>query len=196
MVQIQPVRIPGRWRDGRALDVHTVSSTYVGEDELGHARFDTKRSEMGELLYRLKYKADRVVIAEVAETAATFVRDWWPDAKLLVPVPPSRERPVQPVLLVGAEIAKRLGIEFCPGCVWRTRDEPQLKDVFDYDERWRLLDGLHEVDKAKVEGRQVLLFDDLFRSGATMNAITSALYDQGQAREVYALTLTRTRSKQ
>ncbi len=29
-----------------------------------------------------------------------------------------------------------------------------------------------------------------------MNAITSALYDQGQAREVYALTLTRTRSKQ
>jgi predicted amidophosphoribosyltransferase len=72
---------------------------------------------------------------------------------------------------------------------------PQLKDVFDYDERWRLLDGLHEVEKPKVEGRRVLLFDDLFRSGATMNAITSALYDQGQARDVYALTLTRTRSK-
>lgn len=73
---------------------------------------------------------------------------------------------------------------------------PQLKDVFDYDERWRLLDGLHEVQKPKVEDRKVLLFDDLFRSGATMNAITSALYDQGLAREVYALTLTRTRSKQ
>jgi predicted amidophosphoribosyltransferase len=26
---------------------------------------------------------------------------------------------------------------------------------------------------------KVLLFDDLFRSGATMNAITAALYDQG-----------------
>jgi hypothetical protein len=37
---------------------------------------------------------------------------------------------------------------------------------------------------------------DLFRSGATMNAITGALYDQGRARDVYALTLTRTRSKQ
>jgi competence protein ComFC len=64
-----------------------------------------------------------------------------------------------------------------------------------YDERWRLLDGLHEVEKAMVEGRKVLLFDDLFRSGATMNAITSALYDHGRALEVYALTLTRTRSK-
>jgi predicted amidophosphoribosyltransferase len=196
MVQIQPVRIPGRWRDGRALDVHTVSSTYIGEDEFGHPQFDTRRSEMGELLYQLKYRADRVVISEVADAAAAFVRDWWPEAELLVPVPPSRERPVQPVLVVGAEVARRLGIEFCPGCVRRTRDVPQLKDVFDYDERWRLLDGLHEVEKPKVEGRKVLLFDDLYRSGATMNAITSALYDHGQALEVYGLTLTRTRSKQ
>jgi competence protein ComFC len=196
MLQIQPVRIPGRWRDGRALDVHTVSSTYVGDDELGHAQFDTKRSDMGELLYRLKYRADRLVVSEIADAAASLVRGWWPEAQLLVPVPPSRERPLQPVLVVGVEVAARLGMEFCPGCVRRTRDVPQLKDVFDYDERWRLLDGLHEVEKPRVEGRRVLLFDDLFRSGATMNAITSALYDQGQARDVYALTLTRTRSKQ
>jgi competence protein ComFC len=196
MLQIQPVRIPGRWRDGRALDVHTVSSTYVGDDELGHAQFDTKRSDMGELLYRLKYRADRLVVSGIADAAASLVRGWWPEAQLLVPVPPSRERPLQPVLVVGVEVAARLGMEFCPGCVRRTRDVPQLKDVFDYDERWRLLDGLHEVEKPRVEGRRVLLFDDLFRSGATMNAITSALYDQGQARDVYALTLTRTRSKQ
>jgi competence protein ComFC len=196
MVQFQPVRIPGRWRDGRALDIHTVSSVYVGEDELGHAQFDTKRSDMGELLYRLKYKADRLVVSEVADAAASFVRGWCPEAQLLVPVPPSRERPFQPVLEVGDAVAERLGIEFCPGCVRRTRDVPQLKDVFDYDEGWRLLDGLHEVAKPGVEGRTILLFDDLFRSGATMNAITSALYDHGQARDVYALTLTRTRSKQ
>ena len=63
MVQVQPVRIPGRWRDGRALDIHTVSSVYVGDDELGDAQFDTKRSDMGELLYRLKYRADRLVVS-------------------------------------------------------------------------------------------------------------------------------------
>jgi competence protein ComFC len=196
MVEVHPLRIPGRWRDGRALDVHTISSAYTGDDEFGHPQFDTKRSAMGELLYRLKYRADRTVIVEVADTAASFVRNTWPTAQLLVPVPPSRERAVQPVLIVGVEVAQRLGIDFYPECVRRSRDVPQLKDVFDYDERWRLLDGLHEIEKPKVEGRRVLLFDDLFRSGATMNAITSALYDQGQARDVYALTLTRTRSKQ
>ncbi len=45
-----------------------------------------------------------------------------------------------------------------------------------------------------VQGKGVLLFDDLFRSGATMNAITAALYDEGGAGNVFALTITRTRS--
>jgi len=38
------------------------------------------------------------------------------------------------------------------------------------------------------------LFDDLYRSGATMDAITTALYEQGKAADVFALTITRTRS--
>ena len=194
MVEIQPVRIPGRWRDGRALDVHTVSSTYVGDDEFGHARFETRRSAMGELLYRLKYRGDRTVVEDVAEAAASFVREWCPGAEVVVPVPPSRERAVQPVIAVGAAMAERLGIPFAD-CVRRTREAPQLKHVFDYDDRWRLLDGLHEVDRRTVEGRRILLFDDLFRSGATMNAVTGALYDQGLARDMYALALTRTRSR-
>jgi predicted amidophosphoribosyltransferase len=63
-------------------------------------------------------------------------------------------------------------------------------------ERWRLLEDLHEVDQVKLDGKRVLLFDDLFRSGATMNAITGSLYDQGRASDEYALTLTRTRSHQ
>jgi len=58
MLAIHPIRIPGRWRDGYALDVHTVASTYLGDDEYGHARFETSRSAAGELLYRLKYQGD------------------------------------------------------------------------------------------------------------------------------------------
>ncbi len=38
--------------------------------------------------------------------------------------------------------------------------------------------------------------DDLYRSGATMDAITRALYDQGSAADVFALAITRTRSNQ
>ena len=79
-------------------------------------------------------------------------------------------------------------------CVWKARETPQLKNIFDFDERLRLLDGAFEVDRAIVEDKTVLLFDDLFRSGATLNAITSVLYDRGGARDILVLTLTRTRS--
>ena len=78
MVDIRPIRIPGRWSDGRALDVHTIRSTHVGDDEFGHPRFETERSPMGELLYRLKYKGDRSVVPAIAEAATAFVRSWQP----------------------------------------------------------------------------------------------------------------------
>lgn len=68
--------------------------------------------------------------------------------------------------------------------------------MYNYDERARLLDGLHTVDSAKVAGKRVMLLDDLYRSGATLNAVTIALYEQGGAQDVFALALTRTRSNQ
>ena len=50
--------------------------------------------------------------------------------------------------------------------------------------------------KALVHGRSIMIFDVLYRSGATMNAITEALYDQGDARVVFALAITQTRRNQ
>jgi hypothetical protein len=190
MVEIHPARIPGRWSDGRALDVHTVSSTFLGDDEFGHRLFDTTRSPIGELLYRLKYKGDRSVVSEIADVAAAFVREWQPAVDLLVPVPPSRDRAVQPVLMVGAELASRLAVPFCPECVHRTRTVPQLKDVFDYDERWRLLEGLHDVDAEAVREPVVIYMQPqgLFVDIRTRSALSSLLrkLDAGSAARLRA----------
>jgi predicted amidophosphoribosyltransferase len=78
--------------------------------------------------------------------------------------------------------------------VTKTRDAPQLKNVYDLDERLRLLDGLYTAEASVVNGRKLLLFDDLYRSGATMNSIATLLYDEGKAADVFALTITMTRS--
>ena len=194
MIEIHPLRIAGRWREGFALDVHTTRSVYLGEDEFGQPQYDTERSPAGELLFQLKYRSDQSAVAPLVEVAGGFVRGRWPAADVVVPVPPSRPRPSQPVLLLGEAIAQGLGVSFLPAAVRRQREVPELKDVRDFDERLRLLDGAHAVDAPAVQGRRVLLFDDLFRSGATMNAIAAALYDEGRAEDVVALTITRTRS--
>ena len=79
--------------------------------------------------------------------------------------------------------------------VQKIKETPQLKNVYDLDERTKLLDGAFKIDPAVAEKR-VLLFDDLYRSGATMNAITEALLDEGKVKDVMAFTITRTRSNQ
>jgi predicted amidophosphoribosyltransferase len=196
VIAIHPQRIPGRWREGYALDIHTEGSTFLGHDEFGRPRFDTRRSESGDLLYRLKYQGDQTAVVDLVEAASAFIHSTGTDADTLVPIPPSRARAVQPVLVLGEALAKALGIDFCPNGVRRRREVSQLKDVFDYDQRWRLLADLHEVDRPGVEGKRILLFDDLFRSGATMNSVAATLYEQGGVADIFALTVTRTRSKQ
>lgn len=195
MVSTRPMKVPGRWREGYALDFHVVSSTFLGHDEFGHPRFENKRSEVGELLYRLKYQSDRSVVPDLVEAATSFIASWKPAADAVVPVTPSRARAAQPVMIVGEAIAHRIGIEFAPDWIKRTREIPQLKNVYDYDERIRLLQGAYMGEKQKVQGRRILLFDDLYRSGATLNEMTGTLYDQGGAAEVFALTITRTRTR-
>src|SRR5215831_14272907 len=90
MAQIHPMAIRGSWIDGYALDYHTVSSTCIGYNEFGHPVFDTQRTPLGELLFRLKSRSDGSVVDEITETIAGFVEvTWKPTITVIVPVPPS-----------------------------------------------------------------------------------------------------------
>ena len=195
MANFKPRKIIGEWRKGFALDLQTLSSEFIGHDEFGHPKFDTKRSEIGELLYQLKYKSDMDAVQEIVKAVEKFMKTWNPTVDILVPIPPATHRAVQPVLVLAKAIGERLRIPLAD-CVTRTRDIPQLKNVSDLDERLKLLDGLHTVNKSATRGKSVLLFDDLYRSGATMNAITTELYEAAKATDVFALAITRTRSHQ
>jgi competence protein ComFC len=195
MANFQPRKLIGRWKAGYALDLHTLNSVPLGHDEFGHMQFDTTRSDVGELLYRFKYRSDATVVPEIVDGVEALLKAWNPGVDILVPVPASTDRAVQPVLVLAEAVGQRLNIPIV-NCVVRTREIPQLKNVYDLDERAKLLEGLHDVDASQVRGKRVLLFDDLFRSGATMNAISAALYEKGGAADVWALTITRTRSNQ
>jgi predicted amidophosphoribosyltransferase len=193
-VTIHPKKLAGRWREGYALDYHSVSSVYIGDNQFGHPEFDTTRSAVGDLLYRLKYGRDQSTIDPLVGAATRFIRSWKPGADVIIPVPPSRARAMQPVMLLGEAIAKRLKLPFEPTWIKKTKKLPELKNVYDFDERSRLLADAHKVATSRVKDHIVLLFDDLYRSGATMNAIAEVLYDRGKVADVFAFTITKTRS--
>jgi len=82
VIEIHPKEIKGTWDQGYVLDVHTISSTMIGHNEFGHPEFDTVRSQMGELVYRLKYKGDKAAVSAILDAVVTFVENWriHPDA--------------------------------------------------------------------------------------------------------------------
>ncbi len=193
-VQIKPKVLRGEWKQGFALDVHTTGSTFIGHNEYGHPEFDTTRSPLGELLYRLKYKRDASVVEEIVDTVAEFIRSAKIGIDAIVPMPPSNVRSSQPVLQIANALGKKLGVPVLDNCVSKTKQTPQLKDVYNYEERRKLLEGAFTVNRDQSAGKSLLLFDDLYRSGATMNAVARELAKTGEAKEIVVLALTHTRS--
>jgi competence protein ComFC len=193
MIAIHPREIRGSWDQGYVLDGHTISSTMIGYNEFGHPEFDTLRSELGEMVYRLKYKGDKGVIASIVEAVSEFVKNWGIHPDALVPMPPSKQRSFQPVLAIAGELARSMNLPLHTDSIKKTKATQQMKDLGDFAARVAALEAAFTSDKA-LEGKAVLLFDDLFQSGATMNVAARTLKGQGQVKSVYALALTRTRN--
>ncbi len=149
--------------------------------------------------YRFKYASDPRAVGDIADTAASYVRQLLPrpfcfNPTLVVPVPPSRRRALQPVFELASAIAERLGISVATDAVVRNKPVPELKEIHDYTSRLDLLRDVHGVDSSRTSGASVLLLDDLFRSGASLNSVANALEDAGDVIDLCALTITRTRS--
>ena len=189
MVTIRPQKIVGRWRSGFALDLHTTSSIPIGPNEFGHMQFDTVRPEIAELLKQLKYDGKEDAATGIIEAAAAFLASRRDKFDILVPVPSSNNA----VMVLARGIGAALKLPLVE-CITTTRATTQLKNETDPDKRKELVDGLYAVDAAQTTGRNVLLFDDLFRSGTTLNEITDVLLGPGKAASVRVQTITKTRS--
>lgn len=186
--------IDGPWNRGKAFALHTLSSTYLGVDEFGHDHWDNQRSEMGELVYRLKYRRDRSALTRIVELLDQI--NGLETFDLFVPIPPTdKARKFQPVAEIAEALGQRRGVAVRAEILQKKPGGEQLKNVGDPVERERLLrESIHVGDGDVAKGKRILLVDDLYRSGATLAAATLVLRKAGAA-YVGALTMTKTRSK-
>lgn len=76
------MRVPGSWKEGYVLDYHTKGSDFLGYDEYGHPRFHTVRTEVGELLYRLKYKGRKDALDELGPSPRRSLGSGHPRSRL------------------------------------------------------------------------------------------------------------------
>ena len=183
----------GKWKRGYAFDLHTLASTYLGPDEFGRDQFDNTRSEMGELVYQLKYKRDKSVITKIIEllTAITGIEKF----DFIIPVPSSMARVFQPVDEIATALGKQRNVPVLVGFLTKISRGNELKNITDPDQKEKVLKDAIKIDgDGEVKSKNVLLVDDLYDSGATLNACCSILYEEAGAKGVFVLTMTKTRT--
>jgi len=115
---------------------------------------------------------------------------------IIMPVPPSNlNRKFQPVIEIAENTSSILDIPMCIDSLVKNKVTHELKEIVDFEERKEILKDAFNIQNDCIESKNILLFDDLYRSGATLRVITEILYNKGKVNNVYVLTLTKTRSK-
>ncbi|MEN9433477.1 MAG: hypothetical protein RLZZ422_1066 [Pseudomonadota bacterium] len=189
------IELKGNWKLGFAYDVHTLDSTYLGVDEHGHNAWQTTRSEMGELVYRLKYQGDISILPDIIELLSKF--KGLESMDVIVPVPSSnKNRRVQPVDAIAKALSEKLNVRLGLDVLVKHKGSEELKNIDDPQQRLKLLSEQLELNNmAQVMGKNVLLVDDLYRSGSTLSVATDLLYKHAKVKDVFVLVMTKTRSK-
>jgi len=175
-----PRPLVGNWHAGFALDFH---SSYKGAE--------WNRSGVGDLVYRLKYQSDSSALPALVEhTRKLFAAH--PEMNqfdIIVPTPPSSLREFNPVHEFCKALAQAMNKPMQP-CVIKTRQTKPQKEMQTLPQKRDNVAGAFAVND-DINGKRILLVDDLFDSGATLEEITKVLLKH-KASRVNALTFTKT----
>ena len=106
-------------------------------------------------MFRLKNRSDRSTLDPIADTTAEFILASGIQFDAVVPVPPSRRRAFQPVVEIATALGTRLAKPVLLGVVSKVKETPELKAVFDFGERQKLLEGAFAVDEKDAKGQRL-----------------------------------------
>jgi predicted amidophosphoribosyltransferase len=192
LVKVSIRQIIGNWDLGYVLDKHALSSIYLGDNEYGRPQFDTTRSEAGEALFRLKYRSDWTQVDPLANELASSIYPKFADVGLLIPMPASNVRPRQPVTVLTEALGKIVDRPVFDDLLIKKPGGQQLKDIVIKAEKVEALKNSLSVNDT-IEGAglwNALLLDDLFDTGASLEAACAVLRAYPRIEKIYVAALT------
>lgn len=148
-----------------------------------------------EAVHALKYNHLSALARPMAEPMAAYLKAEALPVDLVVPVPlfgrRQRLRGYNQSALLAREVARLgWGLPLAERGLARSRDTLRQARSLDAEARRRNVAGAFTADRRLVEGRHVLLMDDVMTTGATLDACARALRQAGAA-SVWALTFAR-----
>lgn len=144
-------------------------------------------------LYRFKYGGKQEYAKfygrVICERLGRKIKSWNADVIIPVPIHPSRKRKrgYNQAELIAKEISKRLGIRMATDIVYRSRATGALKKL-GARERQNNLKKAFNIKQNSVKYETVLIVDDIYTTGATVDAMARCLKGAG-VKKVYYVAL-------
>lgn len=184
--------IEGNWQRGIAMDKHSIRSIPIGADQWGHMRFDTERTEVGEALYQLKYRNDWTQVAPIAQCLVDNAYPHFDNIGFIVPMPASKPRARQPVTEIAQEVARLVGKPCFDNLLLKAPGGVSLKNLSSKAEKIEAIgDSFSVHDAIDNQGCwNVLVIDDLYHTGASMEAACAALSGYAKVGNIYVAAVT------
>jgi competence protein ComFC len=161
------------------------------ESKEGHP----EKAQVGRLLYRFKYRFDRKAGVILADLVAELInsRNLLKSSDLIVTVPPSfTSRPFDPVSFLAERISEETGIHWEKNIIKRTRITGQQKRFFNRELKEENVESTFSLnDPQLISDRKILLLDDLYASGCTLNQVSQILR-QAKVEKIFVLVLAKT----
>jgi predicted amidophosphoribosyltransferase len=184
-------KIVGPWDQGWVLDKHTLSSICIGHVN-GHPQFDTTRSEVGEATFQLKYRQDWKQVNPLAQALVDNIYPKFKSVGFIVPMPASTVRKRQPVTAVAETLGAIVKIPVFTDLLRKTPGGKSLKDMSLKTEKLAAIGDSFSIND-EIEGNgpwNVLVVDDLFDTGASMETACKMLRKYKKVSKIYVAALT------
>lgn len=149
-----------------------------------------------ETIHRWKYEGKTSLTPFFGQWMAEGLLRFWdpPCFDVLIPVPLHvkrlRERGFNQALLLAREVSRRTGISYQKRVLRKKKPTVPQVNLSGVDRERGIRGVFHLVGSEKLEGKSVLLIDDVYTTGATVNECAKILL-AGGAERVDVFTLAR-----
>ena len=150
-----------------------------------------------EAIQRFKYNSGTQLTSSLSALFSSFAREWIPNPRdfLTIPVPLHRrrlrERGFNQSLLLAKALSSSLGTQLDYLSFMRRRYTRAQTGLGKEERRKNVKDAFSVIYPNLIEGKKIILVDDVFTTGYTLNECAKALKKSG-AIAVICLTLART----
>lgn len=175
--ELQPLKLSGNFDLGQALGKYS----------------EKEKTRLGKLIYHFKYRKNKRAGEILVDLSSQFLKQNYPDFDVIVPVPPAMASTHFFVnRFFSKNLAEKLQKPLEKQLLSRIKFAPEQKIFRNLkDKRENVRNSFKLVEPQKVKDKTILVVDDIYDTGATVNEITSLL-KSALAQQVFVFTIAKT----